>query len=406
VQPGVSWTAASVYAGPHYMTTKRLLSGQKRYEISNHLGNVLTTIGDRKIPVDGAVADNTAEYYTAVVHSAQDYYPFGMEMPGRSFQSGGYRYGFNGQEASDLGSGQLTAKFWEYDSRLGRRWNADPIFNTDISRFAAFGNNPNYFKDPNGDFKTKAGAKLYQLFHGGEILKTNSAEANGKHKNEYFVSKKVKNAEPGVAVTYERTFDWGRDKDKAVDNITRTSKFLKDHKTQIWNSPAARAIVPDYLALSFSTTASSAVYATGSFNLTLSFRGTEPGLYYNTSGGGGVNTTVGSDVGVSLNQGYYLTTKPQNVNISETLGGEEANAGLEVQVGIPVPGLSSAKLGVGLNATVGYGPDGRFGVVNSGATTFQAGVNVNLSISHPIPAWIDASYGKGEATNAKPIFKF
>jgi len=42
-----------------------------------------------------------------------------------------YRYGFNGQEKTDelKGSGNhYTAEFWEYDSRLGRRWNVDPMF--------------------------------------------------------------------------------------------------------------------------------------------------------------------------------------------------------------------------------------------------------------------------------------
>ena len=43
---------------------------------------------------------------------------------------GGYRYFFNGQEADNevLGEGvSLTAEFWQYDSRLGRRWNVDPV---------------------------------------------------------------------------------------------------------------------------------------------------------------------------------------------------------------------------------------------------------------------------------------
>jgi hypothetical protein len=44
----------------------------------------------------------------------------------RSFAGAAYRYGFNGQEKDDevCGSGNLnTAEFWEYDTRLGRRWN-------------------------------------------------------------------------------------------------------------------------------------------------------------------------------------------------------------------------------------------------------------------------------------------
>jgi hypothetical protein len=55
---------------------------------TNHLGNVLATIGDRRVPVDGSIIDNQAEYYTATLFSAQDYYPFGMEMPGRTFVLG------------------------------------------------------------------------------------------------------------------------------------------------------------------------------------------------------------------------------------------------------------------------------------------------------------------------------
>jgi RHS repeat-associated protein len=124
-----SGSSSGTYTGPHYATTRRLLQGQKRYEIANHLGNVLTTIGDRMIPVDGAVADNTAEYYTAVVHSAQDYYPFGMEMPGRSFQSGGYRYGFNGKEKDPTEFGALTHYdygFRIYNPALGRFLSVDP----------------------------------------------------------------------------------------------------------------------------------------------------------------------------------------------------------------------------------------------------------------------------------------
>lgn len=41
----------------------------------------------------------------------------------------GYRYGFNGQERSDEVKGEgnsYTAEFWEYDPRIGRRWNLDP----------------------------------------------------------------------------------------------------------------------------------------------------------------------------------------------------------------------------------------------------------------------------------------
>ena len=77
--------------------------------------------------------------------------------------SGSYRYGFNGQEKSDeiKGSGKsYTAEFWEYDPRLGRRWNVDPIRKEYESPFAAFANNPIWFVDKFG-LDTTINGRLY-----------------------------------------------------------------------------------------------------------------------------------------------------------------------------------------------------------------------------------------------------
>lgn len=64
----------------------------------------------------------------------------------------GYRYGFNGQENSnDVTEGNYTAEYWEYDSRIGRRWNQEPKPNPSISNYACFNNNPIWFVDVRGD---------------------------------------------------------------------------------------------------------------------------------------------------------------------------------------------------------------------------------------------------------------
>ncbi len=71
-------------------------------------------------------------------------------MPGRQFVGTGYKYGFNGQEKDDevAGAGSVnTAEYWEYDSRIGRRWNKDPIVKPWESSYACFANNPIYFSD-------------------------------------------------------------------------------------------------------------------------------------------------------------------------------------------------------------------------------------------------------------------
>lgn len=87
------------------------------------------------------------------VQSSLGFSPFGMIMPKREF-SVGYRFGFNGQEKDDEVSGAgntMTAEFWEYDARLGRRFNLDPKPNPSLSLYACFANNPVFYIDPNGD---------------------------------------------------------------------------------------------------------------------------------------------------------------------------------------------------------------------------------------------------------------
>jgi hypothetical protein len=82
---------------------------------------------------------------------------FGSVMEGRSFvgdTSGWYRFGFNGQERVDeiSGSGNhYTAEYWEIDSRLGRRWNTDPVRVAWESPYAVNRNNPIWLNDPAGN---------------------------------------------------------------------------------------------------------------------------------------------------------------------------------------------------------------------------------------------------------------
>ncbi len=57
--------------------------GNKRYELSNHLGNVLTVITDKPIPHDNG---GTVDYWQASIASAYDYSPFGVMLTGRTFE--------------------------------------------------------------------------------------------------------------------------------------------------------------------------------------------------------------------------------------------------------------------------------------------------------------------------------
>lgn len=87
------------------------------------------------------------------MQQGKDYCLFGAPMPSRQFNNGSYRYGFNGQEKDDeiAGAGNImTAEFWEYDPRLGRRWNTDPVVKPHESSYAAFANNQIWLNDYNG----------------------------------------------------------------------------------------------------------------------------------------------------------------------------------------------------------------------------------------------------------------
>jgi hypothetical protein len=127
-------------------------------EIANHLGNVLATLSDRKTATGASGTPVT--HFLPIIQTANDYYPFGMVMPGRNYTtpaSGNkpYKYGFNGQERSleiDPNGNSNMAEFWQYDARLGRRWNVDPESVEYESPYAVNRNNPIVMSDPDGDW--------------------------------------------------------------------------------------------------------------------------------------------------------------------------------------------------------------------------------------------------------------
>ncbi|NML21270.1 hypothetical protein HHL16_10325 [Pseudoflavitalea sp. G-6-1-2] len=128
-KPGIiKGTAAWKVPAPE-PTASQFFEGNKSYELSNHLGNVLAVILDKKKGVD-ADANGTNDYYAAELVSATDYYPFGMQMPGRKWRLGGYRYGFNGKENDDDVKGEGVQQDYGmriYDVRVGKFLSVDPI---------------------------------------------------------------------------------------------------------------------------------------------------------------------------------------------------------------------------------------------------------------------------------------
>ena len=110
---------------------KELERGNLLYELVDHLGNVRSTISDRKLPQWDAT--HNAQYFTPDIASAQDYYPFGSLMPERQYSNSNftrnYNFGFNTMERDDeiYGEGNsYDLGLRHYDPRIGRMFSIDP----------------------------------------------------------------------------------------------------------------------------------------------------------------------------------------------------------------------------------------------------------------------------------------
>ena len=105
---------------------------------------------------------------TKVFSGDVDYYPFGMQMPGRHWEADstdGYRFGFNGMEKDNSLKGPGNSYNFGariYDSRLGIWLSVDPKFKKfpQFSPYIYSINNPVYFIDSEGEAPRQAGKIL------------------------------------------------------------------------------------------------------------------------------------------------------------------------------------------------------------------------------------------------------
>ena len=138
IQPTIQLKEIPIYGGSrlgqyrrsytNQVADKKTALGQRVYEFSNHLQNVLVVLADFKVPIQV----DTEVSFKAIVVSANDYYPFGMVMEGRKYRDPNYdyRYGFNGKEDDkDFGDKQLIQDygFRLYNPALVRFLSVDPL---------------------------------------------------------------------------------------------------------------------------------------------------------------------------------------------------------------------------------------------------------------------------------------
>jgi len=95
--------------------------GNKFFELTNHLGNVLSVISDHKLTINTAGTD----YYVADIVSYSDYYPFGMLQPNR-YGGENYRYGMERDDEVKRKGNSYTTYYRKHDPRLGKWLSVDP----------------------------------------------------------------------------------------------------------------------------------------------------------------------------------------------------------------------------------------------------------------------------------------
>jgi RHS repeat-associated protein len=124
-------------------------------------GSIAASVSDRIYSSD---AD-------AIVLMYSDYYPFGMQMPGRNMNNRDYSYGYNGMEKDDERKGEgnsYSTEFRQYDPLIGKWLSLDPLVKKypSCSPYFGFNGNPIKFSDPTGlegelDENNNANANIY-----------------------------------------------------------------------------------------------------------------------------------------------------------------------------------------------------------------------------------------------------
>jgi len=130
-QPRLTPDNGNANLGTAYLAT--FTRGDKLFEFTNHLGNVLFTATDSKVPRAQTGNPSLVGSYSVNMVTAVDYTPFGMIMQGMNYNGavpGKYRYGFNGKEWENSTKGnadQIDYGERMYDNRVGRFLSVDPL---------------------------------------------------------------------------------------------------------------------------------------------------------------------------------------------------------------------------------------------------------------------------------------
>ncbi len=129
--------------------------GDRHFNLTNFRNDVLTTITDKKIPIEDDQNVGMIAYYNPSIVRISDTYLYGMPQPERSFGVEEGRLGYQNQEMVNEINGKpathYTADYWEYNTLTARRENNDPVVKPFESPYSTFSGNPIYYSDVLGN---------------------------------------------------------------------------------------------------------------------------------------------------------------------------------------------------------------------------------------------------------------
>ncbi|WP_338356624.1 RHS repeat-associated core domain-containing protein [Yeosuana marina] len=157
--------------------------GNKSYEVSNHLGNVMAVVSDRNLATP-ETTNTTIAFKETDIKVYNDYYPYGMVLENRN-EAINYRFGFQGQEKDDEVKGKSNSYntfYRQYDSRIARWTSIDPITHHQMSQYQSYDNNPLYWTDSRGSSTDSTTVKKNSANHSNvpQRNKFNTGETQAK----------------------------------------------------------------------------------------------------------------------------------------------------------------------------------------------------------------------------------
>ncbi len=153
--PGnTNFTIVNIPNTQHYVINYTAISNTSGFKIFYNAAP--STLTDNFLIDNLIVTGQSTVSYLADIISSTDYSAFGAPMPGRTFNSLNYKYGFNGKEKDDEtygGGNEYDFSNRIYDSRLGRFLSVDQLSKTypQMSPYCFAANQPTGLIDEEGD---------------------------------------------------------------------------------------------------------------------------------------------------------------------------------------------------------------------------------------------------------------